>query len=98
MQKVKLRGYKKGQNSEEFYRLQEVTGGIDGPYSLGEDLHNTMDDALRTDELERLDEKVAESLGRQRGYIISPEEARRIRLRKVNEKIAEMNLKKYGLA
>jgi hypothetical protein len=86
MKKVTLRGFEKCQNSEEYYRLLEVAG--EGPYALGEDLPNTLEETLQMEELERLDRKVSSDLGKLRGYTISPEEARRKRLIEIGEKIA----------
>lgn len=82
MKKVRLIGFKKSLNSEEYRRLLEVTGGLESPYYAGEDALETLE------EINNLDIKVTTDLGRQRGYIISKEEARRLRYQEISEKIA----------
>jgi hypothetical protein len=62
MEKVKLRGFEKCQNSEEHDRLLKVTGGSESPYDLGEEASS--DNRYRR--RERL-LKVGEAIARKRG-------------------------------
>ena len=75
MGKIKLKGFEKSQNTEEYNRLLKVTGGPESPYSLEEQ-------PINQEAQKDLRQRSVEKLGIKRGYY---GEQRRL---EVGEKIA----------
>lgn len=81
MKKVKLKGYEKSQNTEDYNKLVEATGGIDSPHYLEEKNPLTIEEELKLAEIES---NVIRDISIKRGYTTPREE----RLCQVGEKIA----------
>jgi hypothetical protein len=82
MHKIRLKGFKKSQNNEDYVGLLKATGGQESPYALPEQTPSVIEEV----KMENLDSKVAGDFGRDREYY------RQVRKQDVHEKIAKQRL------